>query len=116
MMELVALAQPGPFAQRTFELGGYVGIFHDARLVAMAGQRISVPGYTEISAVCTHPDARRLGYAATVTAAVARNLLERGVTPILHVADVNVNALRVYERLGFTTRRLVNFTALRTPT
>ena len=115
MLALVELAQPGPFTARTIELGGYLGIFHGEHLVAMAGQRLSVPGFTEISAVCTHPDARGRGYAAFVTTAVAENLLARDITPMLHVAVSNVNAQRVYERLGFTVRRVVNFNAVRTP-
>jgi predicted GNAT family acetyltransferase len=121
MRELVALTEPGPFRPRTHELGGYVGIVeHDARvgsgaprLLAMAGLRISLPGFTEISAVCTHPDARRRGYAEVVTATVAQRLLDRDVTPMLHVAHTNVNARRVYERMGFTIRRTTYFAAVR---
>ncbi|MCU1504197.1 MAG: putative acetyltransferase [Ilumatobacteraceae bacterium] len=118
MRELVALTEPGPFRPRTHELGGYVGIegADDAgahRLLAMAGQRMRTPEFTEISAVCTHPDARRRGYAEVVTGVVARRLLEQGVTPMLHVAGTNVDARRVYERMGFTVRRTTQFTALR---
>jgi predicted GNAT family acetyltransferase len=116
MRLLVQLAEPGPFRPRTIELGGYVGIEVDGRLLAMAGQRIAVQGYTEISAVCTHPDARRRGYAAAVTATVARGIRAAGNTPILHVADHNLAALRVYEQLGFETRVTLTFAAVRTPT
>lgn len=118
MAELVALTEPGPWRPCTWILGGYVGIVGPDstgadRLLAMAGHRMSVPGYTEISAVCTHPDARRRGYAEIVTVHVARGLLERGITPMLHVAETNVNAFRVYERLGFTVRRMTSFGAAR---
>ena len=117
MRALVELTEPGPFGPRTHELGGYVGIRDpdDGRLLAMAGRRTSVPGHTEISAVCTHPDARRRGYGEAVTTAVARRLLDDGVTPFLHVALGNDNARRVYERLGFTVRRITHFTAVRAP-
>jgi len=117
MRALVKLTEPGPFAARTHELGGYVGIRDpdDGRLLAMAGRRTSVPGFTEVSAVCTHPDARRRGYAEAVTAAVATRLLDDGVTPFLHVAIDNHNARRVYERMGFTTRRIAHFVGVRAP-
>lgn len=117
MRALVKLAEPGPFSARTHELGGYVGIRDpdDGTLLAMAGRRMSVPGFTEISAVCTHPDARRRGYGEAVTAAVARRLLDDGITPFLHVALGNHNARRVYERMGFTPRRIVHFVAVRAP-
>jgi len=118
MAELVAMTEPGPWRPRTWALGGYVGIVGpDAsgidRLLAMAGHRMSVDGLTEISAVCTHPDARRRGYAEVVTTTVALRLLAHDITPMLHVAETNVNARRVYERLGFTTRRMTSFAAVR---
>jgi predicted GNAT family acetyltransferase len=115
MVELVALTEPGPFRRRTVELGGYVGVFHGDALVAMAGQRFAPPGHREVSAVCTHPSVRRRGYAAFVTARVALAILERGETPFLHVAESNDSARAVYEGLGFTTRRMVGYTAFRVP-
>ena len=117
MRALVKLTEPGPFAARTHELGGYVGIRDpdDGRLLAMAGRRTSVPGFTEVSAVCTHPDARRRGYASIVTAAVAVGILERGETPFLHVAVTNTTAIPVYEQLGFTHRAIARFGAYRMP-
>ncbi|MCU1397318.1 MAG: putative acetyltransferase [Acidimicrobiales bacterium] len=115
MMALVQLAEPGPFRRRTIDLGGYLGFFEDGRLLAMAGQRVGLDDHTEISAVCTHPDARRRGLGGAVTAAVARNIRAEGRTPILHVAQDNVGAKRVYERLGFTTRTMLTFAVLRTP-
>jgi predicted GNAT family acetyltransferase len=115
MVELVALTEPGPFRPRTIELGGYVGIFHDAALVAMAGQRFRPPGFCEVSAVCTHPDVRRRGYASIVSAAVATAIAARGETPFLHVASTNLTAVAVYEQLGFVTRRMVNLGVYRVP-
>lgn len=115
MMALVQLTEPGPFRRRTIELGGYLGFFEDGRLLAMAGQRVGLDEHTEISAVCTHPDARRRGLAGSVSAAVARNIRAEGRTPILHVAENNVEAKRVYERLGFGVRTMLTFAAMRTP-
>ena len=110
------LTEPGPFAARTHELGGYVGIREpdDGRLLAMAGRRTSVPGFTEISAVCTHPDARRRGYGEVVTSAVAQRLLDEGITPFLHVAaDATTTPGACTSGLGFTTRRMAHFVGVR---
>jgi GNAT superfamily N-acetyltransferase len=115
MMELVALTEPGPFGPRTIELGGYLGIFDEGRLLAMAGQRLSTDDYTEISAVCTHPEARRRGYAAALTLLVASGIAAAGGTPILHVADFNTSAQRLYAALGFRTRTMLAFRAFLTP-
>ena len=109
MLALIELTEPGPFRPRTIELGGYVGIFHDDELVAMAGQRMQPPGYTEISAVCTHPSARRRGYASIVTAHVADGIAARGETPFLHLASANDAALATYEKIGFEVRTRVSF-------
>jgi len=115
MLTLATDTKPGPFFARTHELGRYAGVFDGDTLVAMAGERIHVPGYREISAVCTAASARGRGLAAALTAHVARGILADGEQPMLHVAGDNDNARRVYERLGFVTRRMVEFQALRTP-
>jgi len=104
MMELTALTKPGPFHPRTHELGTYLGIYVDGRLVAMAGERMKVPGYTEVSAVCTHPEYAGRGYARRLMTEVMRGILERGETPFLHVRGENVRAIEFYERLGFRER------------
>jgi GNAT superfamily N-acetyltransferase len=109
MLALVALTTPGPFLPRTIEMGRYYGHFDGDELVAMAGERLHLEGYTEISAVCTHPDARGRGLASALTHTVAAGILERGEQPFLHVAQGNDSALRVYERLGFTRRRQIEF-------
>ena len=113
MMALVALAEPGPFRPRTIELGGYVGIFHDDELVAMAGQRFHPPGACEISAVCTHPDARRRGYASILTRRVAEGIAARGELAFLHVAEHNTSARLAYEALGFHHHQRATFAMLR---
>jgi ribosomal protein S18 acetylase RimI-like enzyme len=113
MLALIKLTEPGPFRPRTIELGGYVGIFHDDELVAMAGQRMRPPGHCEVSAVCTHPDARRRGYASIVTLTVAEGILARGERPFLHLAASNVAALAVYEQIGFVRRGPASFKAVR---
>jgi len=105
MLELVELTRPGPFAARTIELGGYVGVRVDGRLVAMAGERVHPAGWAEVSAVCTHPEHRGHGYAARVVRAVVDGVRARGDSAFLHVEAGNAGALRLYEALGFTVRR-----------
>ncbi len=76
MMALTALTKPGPFGKRTHELGTYLGIRRDGKLVAMAGERLKIPGYTEVSAVCTHPEHTGHGYARILMAEVMRRILQ----------------------------------------
>jgi ribosomal protein S18 acetylase RimI-like enzyme len=105
MLDLTRLTNPGPFHARTIELGGFIGIRDGGRLAAMAGQRLALPGSTEVSGVCTHPDFRGRGYAQALTARVAGRIRKSGETPILHVYSGNASAIRVYQRLGFAHRR-----------
>ncbi len=113
MLTLAELTKPGPFGKRTPELGSYIGIRNASQMVAMAGERLRLPGYTEISAVCTHPEHRGRGYASSLVAALIRRITRRGETPFLHVATENVNAIHVYEKLDFKTRRIINLAIVR---
>ncbi|MEV4629628.1 GNAT family N-acetyltransferase [Micromonospora sp. NPDC049523] len=115
MLDLVARTEPGPFAPRTIELGTYLGIRRGGALVAMAGERLRVPGLTEISAVCTDPGHRGQGLASRLIKAVAAGIRRRGDTPFLHVAGNNINAIRLYESMGFKVRTEITFAAIRTP-
>jgi ribosomal protein S18 acetylase RimI-like enzyme len=112
MLALAELTEPGPFRPRTVEFGGYVGIRDSGKLVAMAGQRIRPAGYTEISAVCTHPDARGRGHAEALIAALSRTIFERGEIPFLGVRRDNHGARRLYERLGFKVRAVQRLAAV----
>jgi predicted GNAT family acetyltransferase len=113
MVALTKLTNPGPFGKRTQELGLYLGIHQQGRLASMAGERQRLPGFTEVSAVCTHPDFQGHGYARILISAVAAKIFERGEIPFLHVREDNVGAIRVYERLGFKTRAVFPFYVLR---
>ncbi|WP_033344171.1 GNAT family N-acetyltransferase [Catenuloplanes japonicus] len=115
MLDLTARTRPGPFGPRTVELGTYLGLRHDGRLIAMAGERFQPPGWTEISAVCTDPDFRGKGLATRLVRAVAAGIRERGATPFLHAAAVNVSAIRLYESIGFSVRARPEFAMLRSP-
>ena len=111
MLALTKLTEPGPFLPRTRELGTYIGVRREGRLVAMAGERFRVEGWTEISAVCTHPEARRQGLGTGLTLWMARQIRARGDEAFLHVVEENENARRLYEAIGFTLRRKVDVVA-----
>ena len=115
MLDLVSRTRPGPFLARTVELGVYLGIRREGALVAMAGERMRVPGATEISAVCTDPAARGQGLAARLVRAVGAVVRERGERPFLHAAASNTGAIRLYERMGFTLSRELSFLGFTAP-
>ncbi|MET7605986.1 GNAT family N-acetyltransferase [Streptomyces avermitilis] len=115
MLDLVERTRPGPFLPRTVDLGTYLGIRRGGALVAMAGERLHPPGWTEISAVCTDPEFRGEGLAGRLVLAVAHGIRERGETPFLHTGAGNTNAIRLYEALGFRLRRTTRFLAARVP-
>jgi ribosomal protein S18 acetylase RimI-like enzyme len=114
MLELTARTRPGPFWAETHRLGTYVGIRDHGALVAMAGERLRPPGWTEISAVCTSPEARGRGLGRRLVLDLAARITARDDQPFLHVVAEN-SALRLYERLGFRIRREVTFRGFRTP-
>ncbi|PYE52742.1 GNAT family N-acetyltransferase [Deinococcus yavapaiensis] len=117
MQDLVRATKPGPFAERTVELGGYTGVWNERdgepHLVAMAGLRAALPSAREISAVCTHPEYRRLGLARALVAHLASELHARDILPFLHVDPDNEVALRTYATLGFVERRKIRAIVLR---
>lgn len=115
MVDLAERTQPGPFRAGTHLMGRYLGIRRDGALVAMAGERVHPPGWSEISAVCTEPAYRGQGLAARLVRAVGAEIRGRGETPFLHTAADNTAALRLYHRLGFTVRRETMFAGMRTP-
>ncbi|GAA3548488.1 GNAT family N-acetyltransferase [Amycolatopsis ultiminotia] len=115
MLDLVARTRPGPFLPRTSVLGTYLGIRRGGALVAMAGERMRPPGWTEVSAVCTDPAFRGHGLAGRLVQAVVTGIRSRGDQPLLHAAASNTDAIRLYEQLGFRLNRTVRFTTYRTP-
>jgi len=104
MLALTALVFPGFFRARTVEMGRYIGIYHGRVLAAMAGERMRMDGYQEISAVCTHPEFIGRGYAQRLVALLVNAVLERGDTPFLHTHRDNARALALYDHLGFKIR------------
>lgn len=117
MVELATLTKPGPFFARTHALGDFVGVKQDGRLVAMAGERMTLidasgHAFTEVSGVCTHPDFRGRGLAGALMRIVAARILARGEKPFLHVYAHNTGAIALYEALGFGLRNALVMTML----
>jgi ribosomal protein S18 acetylase RimI-like enzyme len=113
MLDLVRRTEPGPFLPRTVTLGTYLGIRRGGALVAMAGERLRPPGWTEISAVCTDPAYRGQGLAGRLVRAVAEGIEARGELAFLHASADNEGAIRVYESLGFHLRRPIPISVIR---
>jgi ribosomal protein S18 acetylase RimI-like enzyme len=112
MLELTALTKPGPFSARAYELGTFLGVRINGQLVAMAGERMKPANYTEITAVCVHPDYRGRGYAQMLLGAVGRQIAARGEIPFLHVFTSNTSAIALYRRQGMDVRRRLHVTVL----
>ncbi len=104
MRMLALLTRPGPFHSLTHRLGRFIGIRQNGQLVAMAGERMRMDGFAEVSGVCTHPDHRGRGYAGSLMRTVARAMLDRGDIPFLHAYASNLGAIALYETLGFQVR------------
>jgi predicted GNAT family acetyltransferase len=112
MLALAQETQPGPFSERTRELGRFFGVRVDGRLVAMAGERLRVNGFTEVSAVCTLASHRGKGYGRDLVLNVVEGIVARGETPFLHAFGDNLAAISVYRKLGFEVRRVMRLTVL----
>jgi GNAT superfamily N-acetyltransferase len=109
LYELVCLVQPGYFKKKTPLLGRYYGIFKNNKLIAVTGERMKMNHYIEVSAVVTHPNHTGKGYAKQLTAHTVNAIFDQNKTPYLHVAETNSNAIALYKKLGFTTRRKISF-------
>ncbi|WP_324198351.1 GNAT family N-acetyltransferase [Nocardia beijingensis] len=115
ILELIARTEPGPYAPRTIEMGTYLGLRIDGRLVAIAGERLHPPGWTEISAVCTEAGFRGRGFATRLIRAVGAGIRARGETPFLHALARHTTAIGLYHSLGFSLRKRSRLTVVRAP-
>lgn len=110
MLALATLTRPGPFRKGTLRLGGFIGVRREGQLIAMAGERMKVDGFAELSGVCTHPDYRGQGLAAALSRAVVSGILARGEQAFLHAYAGHTATVTFYESLGFTVRTRVTYT------
>ncbi len=109
LFQLVNLVQPGYFKPKTMQLGSYFGIFKNEELIAVAGERMKMNLFTEVSAIVTHPNYTGQGYAKQLIAHTVNNIFAQNKIPFLHVLENNVAAITLYKKLGFTTRRKISF-------
>ncbi|MEX3978262.1 GNAT family N-acetyltransferase [Paraburkholderia sp. EG287A] len=113
MLDLATMTKPGPFSRRTHETGNYIGIRERGQLIAMAGERMHIDGYVEISAVCVHDEHRGKGFAGRLVNVLRRDIEARGCTAFLHVRSDNRTAIGLYERLGFELRQAFHLIRIR---
>ncbi len=109
LFDLVSLVQPGYFKNKTADLGKYFGIYKDNQLVAVSGQRMKMNEFTEISAIVTHPKHTGNGYAKQLIKYTSDQVFQENKIPYLHVLESNIHAIKLYDKLGFTTRRKISF-------
>lgn len=105
LCELVNLVQPGYFKNKTPLLGNYFGIFKENQLVAVTGERMKMNDFTEVSAIVTHPDHTGKGYAKQLITHMVNAIFDENKIPFLHVVESNIGAIKLYEKLGFVTKR-----------
>ncbi|OSY88228.1 acetyltransferase [Tenacibaculum holothuriorum] len=106
--DLIWLVMPGYYKKRTFDMGNYFGIFKDNKLVSITGQRMQTDDFIEVSAVVTHPDFTKRGYAKQLTTYVTKEIIKDGKHPILHTTKGNP-AIKLYEKLGYELTRDMNW-------
>ena len=115
MAVLAEHAQPGPWGPKTHLYGPFFGIRENARLLAMAGQRMLMPGLAEVSGVATWEDCRGRGYARALIGHVVREMRARGEQPFLHSYADNAGAIALYHSLGFHIRREIHVLVIGRP-
>ncbi|MFI0842738.1 GNAT family N-acetyltransferase [Mesorhizobium sp. IMUNJ 23232] len=113
MLDLAVLTKPGPFSLRAGELGEFWGIKRNGKLVAMAGERMKQDGFSELSGVCSHPDARGQGFGRLLSIFVTSRIQARGDTPFLHAWETNHAAINLYESISFRLRTTLNLAVIK---
>jgi len=106
--DLIWLVMPGYYQKKSFEMGKFFGIFNDGKLVSISGQRLQTNDFIEVSAVVTHPDYTRRGYAKQLVAHTTKEILKSNKRPILHTNKGN-SAIPLYEKLGYKVSRDMNW-------
>ena len=90
-------------------MGDYFGVIKQGKLAAVTGERMKMYNFTEVSAVVTHPSFTGRGFAKQLVAHTVNKIFDENKIPYLHVAETNFGAIRLYDNLGFKTRRKISF-------
>ena len=106
--KLIWLVMPGYYQKKSFDMGHFFGIFKDQKLVSISGQRLQTDDFIEVSAVVTHPDYTRRGFAKQLVAHTTKEILKQKKLPILHT-DKGNTAIPLYEKLGYKITRDMNW-------
>jgi len=109
MLALINIVQPGYFLPGTRQMGDYYGVRQNGELVAITGERMRMNDLAEISAVVTHPEFTGRKFAQQLVAHTVKKNIAADIIPFLHVAESNERAINIYQGLGFSPRRLIDF-------
>ncbi len=105
LQQLYAKGSAGAFSPTQLATGVFFGVRDWNRIVAAAGTHLVSPTYgvAAVGNVYTDEASRGCGYGTAITSAVVAELFRRGIRHvILNVAQTNIAAIRIYERLGFS--------------
>ena len=80
--------------------------------LVLTDERMLLPGWAEVSGVCTWPQFRRRGLAPLLMGRVMRGFAARGDRPFLHCFAHNTGAIALYEKMGFRRRAELALTVL----
>ena len=108
LLALVKIVYPEYFKKKTYTLGNYYGIYKNNQLVAVTGERMQMNDFIEVNAVITHPNHTGKGYAKQLVAHTVNVIFSHNKTPFLHVSESNIGAIKLYEKLGFQTRKKIS--------
>lgn len=107
MYQLVSAVFPGYYLPNTNRMGDYFGIIKEGKLVAMAGERLTMDGLTEVSAVVTAAAYTGRRYAQQLMSHIHKKHQDENVVSFLHTGSTNERAIKIYELLGYQKRRLI---------
>jgi RimJ/RimL family protein N-acetyltransferase len=106
LKDLYAQYPESGFSAELFAQGLYFGVYEGERIIAAGGTHALASTYriAVLGNILTAPEARGQGYATAITAALITTLFKQHFTHVvLNVFEDNVQAIRIYQRLGFQT-------------
>lgn len=83
-----------------------LALYSDDEIVAKANTNAIGVNWIQLGGIYTHPLYRRNGYAWQLISAILRRTSKAGKKAALFVKDINVPAMELYKKLGFTNSGL----------